>query len=232
MERDGHYKQIPLACVWSAHIGWATLCLPQPEAAWISWLHTAQAPGCSAMALSQVDPVFHVLPSLSRSGSWVFCKGTDPDGLWVLCPSQVQTAQATSCLASALSQVGLASYALSNLGASVSWVHHEGTVPGVPCISSGELISGCDTPGRWEPSRIPGRCHYQLAACSQFGGRCGLWGQDCRSPLPSVSGCCAPASLPLGRDSRKWQWACSPLVFTKACTILHSVNAPGVTILC
>ena len=115
--------------------------------------------GCRVLcrALSKVDPVFHVLPSLSRSGSWVFCKGTDPDGLWVLCPSQVQTAQATSCLASALSQVGLASYALSNLGDSVSWVHHEGTVPGVPCISSGELISGCDTPGGCEPSRIPGR---------------------------------------------------------------------------
>ena len=91
---------------------------------------------------------FMYFPDLSRSGSQVFCKGTDPDGLWVLCPSQVQTAQATTCLASALSQMDLASYALPNLGDSVSWVRHEGPVPGVSCISSGELISSCDTPGR------------------------------------------------------------------------------------
>ena len=50
-------------------------------------------------------------PGLSRSGSWVLHRGTDPDGLCVLCPSQVQAAQATRYLASALSQVGHASYA-------------------------------------------------------------------------------------------------------------------------
>ena len=44
---------------------------------------------------------------------------------------------------------------LPDPGGSVSWVCHEGTVPDVPCVSSGELISGCDTPGRCDPSRIP-----------------------------------------------------------------------------
>jgi len=29
----------------------------------------------------------------------------------------------------------------------VSQVHHKSSVPGVLCISSGELISGCDPPG-------------------------------------------------------------------------------------
>ena len=47
---------------------------------------------------------------------------------------------------------------LPSPGCSVSWMHHKGTVPGMLCVSSGELISGCDTPGGCEPSRIPGRC--------------------------------------------------------------------------
>ena len=33
----------------------------------------------------------------------------------------------------------------------------EGTVPGGLCISSAKLVSGCDTPGRYEPLRILGR---------------------------------------------------------------------------
>ena len=34
----------------------------------------------------------------------------------------------------------------------------ECTVPGVQCVSSMGLISGCETPGRCKLSRIPGRC--------------------------------------------------------------------------
>ena len=69
----------------------------------------AQSPGCFARALSQVSPAFHALPSFKLSGSWVLCKGIDPDGLCVLCPSQVRVAQVTGCLGSTLSQVGHAS---------------------------------------------------------------------------------------------------------------------------
>ena len=40
----------------------------------------------------------------------------------------------------------------------VSWVHSwSAAASGVPYVSSGELISGCDPPGRCQPSRIPGR---------------------------------------------------------------------------
>jgi hypothetical protein len=42
-------------------------------------------------------------------------------------------------------------------GRSVSWVCHENTASGVSCISSGELISSCNFPGRCQPSRTPGR---------------------------------------------------------------------------
>ena len=102
--REGHCKQMPLACVGSACRGWTTLGLPQPKAACTSWVHPAQAPGCSARALSQVGPAFCALPRskpLRFSGA---PQGTDPDRLCVLCPSQVQAAQATGCL------VGRASY--------------------------------------------------------------------------------------------------------------------------
>ena len=95
----------------SARSKWTTLGLPQPKVACTSCVHTAQAPRCSARALSQVDPVFRTLPGLSHSGTRVLCKGTDLGGLGVLCLSQVQATQATWSLVSAQSQVGHASYA-------------------------------------------------------------------------------------------------------------------------
>ena len=89
-------------------------------------VHTAQALGCSAGALSKADPGLCVLPALVRfSGipqrhklSWA-C---------VLCPSQVQAAQVTRCLVSALSLGGWCilspplSQPLGFLG--VQWEHH------------------------------------------------------------------------------------------------------------
>ena len=90
---------------------------------------------------------FMLFPGLRCSRSQVLCKGTDSDGLCIWCPSQVQAAQATGAWR-ALFQVDLAFYA-------PSWSQPLG-FSGVPCVSSGELISGCDPPGRCEPSRIPG----------------------------------------------------------------------------
>ena len=49
----------------------------------------------------------------------------------------------------------------------------------MPCVSSGELISGCNPPGGCHPSRIPGRLGWQLGTCLQFGGGCHLWGRVC-----------------------------------------------------
>ena len=40
---------------------WMDHCLQQPKAACTSWVHSAQAPRCSARALSQVDPAFCAL---------------------------------------------------------------------------------------------------------------------------------------------------------------------------
>ena len=73
----------------------------------------------------------------------------------VLCASQVQAAQVTRCLVSAVSPGGECilspppSQPFSFLGGTIT------PISGVPCVSSGDLISGCDPPGRCQPSRIP-----------------------------------------------------------------------------
>ena len=94
--REGHCKQIPLACVGSAHSGWTTLGLPQSRVAYRYRVYTAQSPECSAIALSQVALHFMHFPDLNHSGSWVLCRGTDLGWLCILCPSQVRTSQVTS----------------------------------------------------------------------------------------------------------------------------------------
>ena len=98
-------------------------------------------------------------PGLSCSGlgSRVLHKGTDSVRPVCLCPSHVQAAQATRCLASTLSQVCGASYHLPGPSHLVSWVHNKSTVSGVLCVASGELSSDCDPSGRCQLSRIPGR---------------------------------------------------------------------------
>ena len=176
----------------------------------------AKASGCSARALSQVGAACRALPRskpLRFSGPpqghrprWIVCfvpfsgpssqsdrvlgECTVPGGPCVLCTSLVPASQCPRCAFRAVS--------------------------GVPCVSSGELTSGCDTPDRCQLSRIPGRCGYQWGACSWFGGRCSLWGQDCSSPLPCGSGYCTTASLPLRRKGPLWQLSCSPLLFDQS----------------
>ena len=63
---EGHYKQIPLACVGSAHSVWTTLGLLQLTAACAFLVYTAQAPGCSAGELSKVGPGLRAFPRSER----------------------------------------------------------------------------------------------------------------------------------------------------------------------
>ena len=122
-------------------------------------VYTAQAPGCSAGELSKVGPG---LRALSRSKLLRFRFLGTPQRhrlSWacVLCPSQVRAAQATRCLASALSQLSGVSYHLPGPRPLVFWVCSKSAISGVPCVSSGKLISDCDPPSGCQPSRIPGR---------------------------------------------------------------------------
>ena len=120
-------------------------------------VYTSQAPGCSARELSEVGPGLCAFP---RSKPLRFRFSGTPQRhrlSWacVLCPSQVQAAQVTRCLVSSCPQLKAATYCLPHPCCSVFWVYSGCAFSGVPCVSSGELISGCDPPGRCQPFRIP-----------------------------------------------------------------------------
>ena len=120
-------------------------------------VYTAQAPGYSAGELSKVGPGLHALP---RSKLLIFRFWGTPQrrrlGLaYVLCPSQVRAAQVTRYLANAHSPGGAGH--LTSPIQPLSQVHSRSAISGVPCVSSGELISGCNPPGGCQLSRIPGK---------------------------------------------------------------------------
>ena len=158
--REDPCKQISLVFVGSACSVWVTLGLPPFTACVLSLsiLLRLQAPGCFAGELSKAGPGLCALP---RSKLLRFRFSGTPQRhrlSWacILCPSQVQAAQVTRCLASTLSSGGWCvilppqSQLLSFLGAPQE--HH------LRCAVSflGELISYCDPPGGCQPSRIPG----------------------------------------------------------------------------
>ena len=87
-------------------------------------VYTSQALGCSAWELSDPGPGLH---ALSRSKPLRFRFSGAPQQhrlVWacVLCPSQVQAAQATRCLVSTVSPGGECILSLSHHSHSVSWV--------------------------------------------------------------------------------------------------------------
>ena len=99
--REEHCKQITFACVGSACSIWVTLCLPPLTACVLSRstllrLQVTLPGNFLGWALGCMH-----FPDLHSSGlgSQVLHKGTDSCAC-VLCPSQVQAAQATRCLAS------------------------------------------------------------------------------------------------------------------------------------
>ena len=85
----------------------------------------------------------------------------------ILCPSQVQAAQVTRSLASAVT----ATYRFPRPCCSVFWVYNWRAFSGVPCVSSGELISGCDCPGNVNRPQSQ-ELLVSNGTCLQFGRRC------------------------------------------------------------
>ena len=156
MRREEHCKQISLACVVSAHSVSATLGLSPLTECVVSQstllrLQVALKGNCPKQALGCV----HFLGlSCSGSGSWVLHKGTDSFGpVFCTLPRSEELrrpgtwrAHCPRCTVCLITPVP---------SCSVSWVHSKSTVLGVPCVSSGGLISGCNHPGRCQPSRIP-----------------------------------------------------------------------------
>ena len=156
---EEHCKQISLACVGSAHSVWATLGLPPLMAYVLSWstllrLQVALQGNCSKPALGCVH--FPGL-SCSGSGSQVLHKGTDLVGHAFCALPRCEElrwpgAQRAYCPRWAVHLNHLPSH-----GCLISRVHRKSAISGVLCVSSGELISGCNNPGRCQLSTIPGR---------------------------------------------------------------------------
>ena len=152
---------------------WGALAVSQPH--WVcprSRSRSVCFPGlcCSGSRLlcrelSEAGPGLYALP---RSKPLRFRYSGTPQRCrlsWacVLCPSQVRAAQVTRSLASVVT----ATYHLSRPCRSVFWVYNQHTFSGVPCVYSGELVSGCDPPSGCQPSRIPRSLSNE--ACLQFG---------------------------------------------------------------
>ena len=158
--REEICKQISLACVGSVCIIWATLGLPPLTECVLSQstllrLQVALQGNCLKQALGCVH-----FPGLSRSdsGSQLLHKGPDSVGpAFCALPRSEQLRQPDQVLGKCTIPLGGAYYHLPGPSPSASWVCLESAVSGVPCVSSGELISDCDPHGRCQPSRIPGR---------------------------------------------------------------------------
>ena len=169
---------ISLVCVGSVCSVSATLGLPPLTACVLSQstllkLQVALKENSPRQALGFVH-----FPGLSHSGagSWVLHKDTDSVEPAFL-PFPGPSVSDNQVLGKhTLPRWGSASYHLPSPSRSFSWVLSGSTISVVPCVSSGELISACDPPGRCQPSRIPGRLDKQLGACLQFGRGCHLWG--------------------------------------------------------
>ena len=96
-------------------------------------------------------------PSLSGSGSQVLPKCTDLVGpAFCALPRSKKLRQPGTWQVHYPRWSG-ASYHLPSRSRLVSWVCNRSAVSGVLCVSSGELISGCDPSSECQLSRIPGR---------------------------------------------------------------------------
>ena len=100
---------------------------------------------------------FPVLNCLG-SDSWVLCKGTDLVGhTFFALPRSEQLRRPGAWRAHCPRWAVHLNY-LPDPSRSVSREDCKSAISDMPCVSSSwELISGCDPPGRCQPSRIPGR---------------------------------------------------------------------------
>ena len=120
-------------------------------------VYTAQALGCSAgNYLRRALDCMH-FPGLSCSGS-VLGYSTEAQ-TWLglrFVPFPGPSSSGDQVLGERCRpQVVAVTYCLPRTCHLVFWVYNRHTFSGVPCLSSGELISGCDPPGGRRPSRIP-----------------------------------------------------------------------------
>ena len=121
-------------------------------------VYTAQAPDCSAGELSKAGPGLHALPRSKplRFRFLVLHKSTDSVGPEFYALPRSKQLRRPGAWRAHSPQVGGASYHRPGPSHSVSWVCSESTVSDVLYVSSREMISDCNSPGRCQQSRIPG----------------------------------------------------------------------------
>ena len=148
-ENKHHWHVLPgIQPHWVCPLSWS-VCFPN--------LHCS-GPRLLCRELSEAGPGLYALP---RSKPLRFRLSGPPQRLrlgWacVLRPSLVRAAQVTRCLAHRVApQLKAATYPLPRLSRSVFWVGNRRPFLGVPCVYSGELVSGCCPPGRCRSSRTP-----------------------------------------------------------------------------
>ena len=146
MGREEQCKQISLACVGSARSVSATpvcpcsrhVCFPSLHCSGFRLLYREQALSCMHFpGLSHSGSGSRVLRKGADSIGPAICAVLSSSGNYVLDEHTLFRRSTTSPL---------------RVPASVS----RRAQSGVPCVSSGELICGCDPPGGCQPSRISG----------------------------------------------------------------------------
>ena len=135
-------------CVWGVlTVSWPHWVCPHSRRVCFSCLH------CTGFRLLYRERALSCvyLPGLSRSGSGsrVLHKAADSVGT-ASCTLPVRAAQGTRSLMSALSPGAV------RLLPSPSKPQFPCAPLGAPCVCSGERPSGCDPPGKCQPSRISG----------------------------------------------------------------------------
>ena len=120
-------------------------------------VYPVQALGCSARNCLRCTLGCMHFPVLnhSGSGSQILHKVQTWLGLRFV-PFPGPSSSGDEVLGEHTPQVCSASYRLPGPSRLVSWEHSGSTVPHVPCVSSGELISGCDPTVGCQQSRFPG----------------------------------------------------------------------------
>lgn len=203
----GTLQQILLAC-------WGVLAVGEPH--WVCHGQGPYLPGHTAQALGALQGHCH-------KGGSAFCALPTSKPLKFLgAPTEAQT------------QMGCGFCVPSRSSCSGNWVLGELTVPGEsyifctsqfwPCLFPRcticllwELISGCDTSSRCEPSRTLGRrgCSWQPAHTLVEDGDVVFGAKIAAAPWhPALSNTHLP--LCLWGEGPKYCLACSPLAFTRA----------------
>ena len=160
----------------------ATLACPR------SWpvcfpVYTAQAPGCSAGGLSKAGPGSHALP---RSKLLRFRFSGTPQRRrlsWacVLCLPRQSSSGSQELDEHTLPRCSVP-YPLCSPSLSF-WVCWSG----VPCVSSGKLISGCDPSSVYRPSRISGSLWLETGSLFAVWQGMPSLGPICPFPFPAAS---------------------------------------------